>query len=546
MPFTVYRYGTRHTVNGTRNDVLIFLLGEKEMHKSHCNVIIDPITRIEGHLKIEATLDGGRVKEAKTTGTLFRGFEMILKGRHPLDAPRLTQRVCGVCPTAHATASSTALDGAFGIKEIPDNGRIIRNLILGSNFLQSHILHFYHLALLDYIDVAQVADYSGEDRILISIKDFISRGELAPFVPRYEGDYRLDKKLTLRLVKDYARALEIRNKCHQMLTVFGGKMPHNVGTMPGGVISDFTPDKIAGFLWRLNEVRDFINDCYVPDVADIAKHYKDNLKMGRGCRRYVAYGGLPIDGKGNNMLFERGVLTDDWKISDLNVDRIREDITSSWYEGADGIDPYDAQTKPKPDKYTAYSFIKSPRYEGEVCEVGPLSRMLVLYRSGDKTAKKLMDDACKGIGMEIEGFKSSFGRHIARALEAKLVADAMAEWVLQLKPGRPLIAKYEIPETGKGAGLTEAPRGALGHWVGIEAKKIKNYQLIVPTTWNGSPRDSKGQPCPMEQALMDASVKDEKNPFELVRIVRSFDPCLACSVHVITPKGKRIGEYRVA
>ena len=516
------------------------------MHKSHGNIVIDPVTRIEGHLKIEVTVDGGKVKEARTTGTLFRGFEIILKGRHPLDAPRLTQRVCGVCPTAHATASSMALDGALGIKEIPDNGRIIRNLILGSNYLQSHILHFYHLTALDYIDVAQVADYSGDDRVLLSVKDFISRGELAPFVPRYEGDYRLGKEITLRLVANYAKALEMRNKAHQLLTVFGGKMPHNVGTMPGGVISELTPDKIAGFLWRLNEIRDFINGSYIPDAIEVAKAYKDNFKIGKGCGRYLSYGGFSLDSKNSEMLFKKGVIGDGSKPRDVDTAKIREDITSSWYEGADGIDPYEAETKPSSAKKEAYSFLKSPRYGGEVFEVGPLSRMLVLYTSGDKVAKELVDGAAKEIGIGIEDLKSSLGRHAARALETKLVADAMAEWILQVQPGKPLIAEYEIPESGKGEGLTEAPRGSLGHWVSIEGKKIKNYQLIVPTTWNASPRDSKGQPGPMEQALADIEVKDEKNPFELVRIVRSFDPCLACSVHIITPEGKDLGGYRVA
>ena len=520
-------------------------MGEKNMHKSHGSIVIDPITRIEGHLKIEAVLDGGRVKKARTTGTLFRGFEMILKGRHPLDAPRLTQRVCGVCPTAHATASSMALDEALGIKEIPENGRIIRNLILGSNYLQSHILHFYHLAALDYVDVAQLADYSGDDKVVLSIKDFISRGELAPFVPRYEGDYRIGKESTLRLVANYARALEIRNKCHQLLTVFGGKMPHNVGTMPGGVISELTPDKIAGFLWRLNEIRDFINGSYLPDVIEVAKHYKDNCKIGKGCGRYLSYGGFALDSKGT-MFLKRGVLGNGLDPAELEISRISEDITSSWYEGPDGVDPHEAETKPNPHKKEAYSFLKSPRYGGEVFEVGPLSRMLVLYKGKDKAAVALIDGAAETLGIGIGDLMSSLGRHAARALEAKLIADAMADWILQVKPGEPLIAKYEIPESGKGAGLTEAPRGSLGHWVSIEEKRIKNYQLIVPTTWNASPKDSKGQPGPMEQALIGTEVKDEKNPFELVRIVRSFDPCLACSVHLITPEGKDMGGYRVA
>jgi len=516
------------------------------MHKSHGSIVIDPVTRIEGHLKIEAIVDGKNVKEAKTTGTLFRGFEIILKGRHPLDVPRLTQRVCGVCPTAHGTASSMALDGALGISQIPDNGRIIRNLILGSNFLQSHILHFYHLSALDYVDVALVADYKGSDPGLLSIKDYIARGELAPFVPRYEGDYRIDKETTLRLVGNYAKALEMRNKTHQLLTVFGGKMPHNVGTMPGGVISTLGPDKIAGFLWRLNEIRDFINASYIPDVLDVAKAYKDNFKIGKGCQNYISYGGFPLNSSGSEMLFDQGIIMNGSKEPKVDISKIREDITSSWYDGPNGVDPYDEETKPSPKKKDAYSFLKSPRYDGKVCEVGPLARMLIMYENKNKAIRELVGGAAKALDITLEDLKSSLGRHAARALEAKFVADAMADWVLQLKPGEPLIAEYQIPETGKGQGLTEAPRGSLGHWVSIEGKRIKNYQLIVPTTWNASPKDSKGQSGPMEQALMDVTVKDHKNPFELVRTVRSFDPCLACSVHVITPEGNNLGDYKVA
>jgi hydrogenase large subunit len=516
------------------------------MHTTHSKVIIDPLTRIEGHLKIECVVEAGTVKEARTSGTLFRGFEIILKGRHPLDAPRLTQRVCGVCPTAHATASSMALDGALGIAAIPDNGRILRNLILASNFLQSHILHFYHLTALDYIDVAQVADYNGTDRALLSIKDYIARGELAPFVPRYEGDYRLDKSTTQRLVANYAKALEMRNKAHQLLTVFGGKMPHNVGTMPGGVIGDVAVDKVAGSLWRLNEIRDFIESAYLPDAIDVALHYKDNFTIGKGCGRYLSYGGFPQDGSNSTLFFKQGVIANGSRPGDVDTGKIREDVMHSWYEGPDSVDPYEETTKPSPKKKDAYSFLKSPRYDGHAVEVGPLARTLIMYKSGDKKVKELVDGAATTVGIEIKDLQSSLGRHVARVLEAKMVGDAMAEWILQLKPGEPLIAEFDIPETGKGQGLTEAPRGSVGHWVSLEGKNIKNYQLIVPTTWNASPRDRKGEPGPMEQALEGTTVKDENNPFELVRIVRSFDPCLACSVHVITAKGNDVGGYRVA
>jgi len=238
---------------------------------------IDPITRIEGHMAIEAVIDNGVVKDAKSAGTLFRGFEIILQGRDPRDANRLTQRICGVCPTAHATASALCLDDVFGLNgKIPDNGKLIRCLILGSNFLQSHILHFYHLAALDYVDAASTV------------------GDLEPFVPRYEGDYRVSEKANAELVDHYLRALDIRRKCHQMLSIFGGKMPHNVGIVPGGVTEKPTEDKITNFLWRLNEIRDFVDNVYIPDVIAVAKTYSDYFEIGKGCQRLLAYGGLDL------------------------------------------------------------------------------------------------------------------------------------------------------------------------------------------------------------------------------------------------------------
>jgi hydrogenase large subunit len=249
---------------------------------------IDPVTRIEGHLAVEAVIDSGQVKEARSAGTLFRGFEIILKGRDPRDANRLTQRICGVCPTAHATASALCIDEAFGLSDmIPDNGRLLRALIFGANFLQSHVLHFYHLAALDYVDAANVL------------------GDVAPFVPRYQGDYRVSHETSAELVNHYVRALNIRRQCQEMLSIFGGKMPHNVGIVPGGVTEQPTEDKITNFLWRLNEIRDFIENVYIPDVLLVAKTYDDYFAVGPGCKRLLSYGGFDLpDGR----LFESGVV----------------------------------------------------------------------------------------------------------------------------------------------------------------------------------------------------------------------------------------------
>jgi Ni,Fe-hydrogenase I large subunit len=517
-------------------------------------IIIDPITRIEGHLKVEAVVEDGEVKEARSSGTLFRGIELILKGRDPRDAQRITQRICGVCPTGHSTAAALNLDSAFGIADkIPDNGRIMRNLILGSNFIQSHVLHFYHLAALDYVDVTAVAGYEGSDPALNSVKRFIDRGELAPFVPRYEGDYRLSPEVNRQAVAHYVQALDMRRKAHEMLAIFGGKMPHNVGIVPGGVTEVPTVDKIASFLWRLNEIRHFIDTVYIPDILAVAGSYADHFEIGRGCGNYLAYGAFDMDGretdltKRNRFLPSGTVSAADLKPKDVDAAKIREEVRHSWYaDSSSGRHPSQGETSPQPGKDGAYSWLKSPRYDGQVHEVGPLARMVVAYARGNEKVKPLIDGALAQLGAPVEALLSALGRHAARALETKLVADAMADWVLQLKPGEPVYFDYELPDEAEGMGLTEAPRGALGHWIAIKDRRIASYQCVVPTTWNASPRDDKGEPGPVEQALQGTKVRDEQNPFELVRIVRSFDPCLACAVHLVTPKGRSLGEFRVS
>ncbi|MDI6858655.1 MAG: nickel-dependent hydrogenase large subunit [Dehalococcoidia bacterium] len=517
-------------------------------------IVIDPITRIEGHLKIEVIVDDGEVKEARSSGTLFRGLELILKGRDPRDAQRITQRICGVCPTGHAMASTLNLDSAFGVDgKIPENGRIIRNLILGSNYLQSHILHFYHLAALDYVDVTAVAGYEGSDPGLNSVKRFIERGELGPFVPRYEGDYRLSPETNRQAVAHYLQALDIRRKAHEMLALFGGKMPHNVGIVPGGVTEVPTVDKIAAFLWRLNEIRSFIDTVYIPDVIAVATAYADHFQIGRGCGRFLSYGVFDLDGSETNLVKRKRLLpsgtvaADDLQPKDLEPAKIHEEVRHSWYaDSSSGRHPSQGETSPQLGKDGAYSWLKSPRYDGQVHEVGPLARMLVAYVRGNETAKSLVDGALSALEAPVTALFSALGRHAARALETKLVADAMAGWVLQLKPGEPVYAEYELPDEAEGMGLTEAARGALGHWISIKDGRIANYQCVVPTTWNASPRDDRDQPGPIEQALQGTKVKDESNPFEVVRVVRSFDPCLACAVHLITPKGRSLGEFRVS
>lgn len=471
-------------------------------------VIVDPVTRIEGHLKIEVEIEGGKVVSAHSSGTLFRGIELILRGHDPRDAQEYVQRICGVCPIGHATAAALALDDAFGI-EPPPNGRIVRNLILGSNYIQSHILHFYHLAALDYVKAPDT---------------------IAPLAPRYEGDYRLPDSVNKAAVAHYLEALEARRKAHEMLAIFGGRMPGQRAIVPGGVTETVDAEKIVEFKSRLKDLISFIENVYVPDVLAIAEAYEDWFGIGRGPGNLLAYGAFPVDDKGN-LFFPRGRFTRG-RLEEVDPEAITEDVKHSWYLDDTGgtKHPSGSIVTPAPEKEGAYSWLKAPRYDGEVHEVGPLARMWV---AGDAQVRGLGEKAF-----------SVMGRHAARAFEARKLARAMLEWVDQLEPGKPTCTPHRLPKEALGVGLTEAARGALGHWVKIEAGRVSRYNAVVPTTWNASPRDDQGKPGPIEQALVGTPVKDPKNPIEIVRVVRSFDPCIACAVHVATPRGD-VWKFRV-
>lgn len=516
-------------------------------------ILIEPVTRIEGHLKIEAVVEQGVVKDARSTGTMFRGIELIMRGRDPRDAQLITQRICGVCPQSHGIAATLNLDSAFGIAgKIPPNGRILRNLIQGAYMVQDHILHFYHLAALDYVDVAKLADYSGDDRELRSIKEFIGRGELAPFVPRYEGDYRLPAKANEQAIAHYVKALEIRRIGQEAVSIFNGKVPHGVGVVPGGATATPTVDKIAAFLWKVKIMQDFIDNVYIPDVLAVAGVYSDYAAIGAGCKNLLSYGSFDLEDGNPDLttrkrLFKQGTTSADLKYEKLDVNSITEDVKHSWYQDSTtGRNPTQGDTVPQYGKQGAYTWLKAPRYNGKVYEVGPLARVAVTYASGDPAMKGLVDWALGQLKAPPSALFSVAGRHLARALSAKYIADSVAKWVLELKLGEPAYVDYELPEEGKGMGLTDAARGALGHWIEIKGKKIANYQCVVPTTWNASPRDDKGVPGPIEQSIIGTRIKDESNPFEIVRIIRAFDPCLACAVHLVTPKGRELGKFRVA
>jgi hydrogenase large subunit len=501
-------------------------------------VTIDPITRIEGHLKIETEIEDGVVKDARSTGNLFRGIEIILRGRDPRDAQVIAQRICGVCPQSHGVAAALCLDSAFGLGDkIPDNARLMRNLIQGVHVVQDHILHFYLLAALDYVDVTDVAKYQGKDPELNSVKDFIARGELGPFAPRYEGDYRLPEEINQMAAAHYLQALDVRRMGHEAVAIFSGKIPHSVGIVPGGVTDTPTVDKITAFLWKVRKLQDFVNTVYLPDVMAIAGVYSDYLEIGAGCRNLLSYGGYDLQGDDADLtrrkrLFKQGTVSADLKLRPLDMAGVTEGVRYSWYEDSGPArHPSVGETTPQYGKEGAYSWIKAPRYHGEVHEVGPLARILTTYLDGDPVVRQLVDDALTQLKAPPSALFSVMGRHLARALCAKILADNLETWLLELKPGEPTYVEYEIPDESAGMGLIEGSRGALGHWIEIKDKKIQNYQAVVPTTWNASPRDDAGNPGPMEQALIGTKIRDKDNPFELVRIVRSFDPCLACSIH---------------
>lgn len=463
-------------------------------------IVIDPVTRLEGHLKVMVAVDAGKVVKAEVVGTMFRGFEKILAGRDPRDAVFLTQRICGVCPADHATASALALDDAFKV-EVPDNGRLLRNLMLGANYLQSHITHFYHLSLPDYVQLP----------------------EIAPFTPHYTGDFRFNKAANDKLAEHYFQALVIRRKCHELVAQFGGKMPHLASIIAGGTSQNANADRIKAAKALLEEISTFINTVYEEDVRAIAAAYQDYFKAGKGVGRLMTYGAFPMDAAGQKNLFARGIFADG-QIRALDPAKITEDVSHSWYQAKSGGQPAEISTLPDADKKGAYSWVKAPRYDGTVVEVGPLARMWMN-------------------GMYQQGI-SAMDRIVARMLETKLMAGALDRWLNELVVGGKCEAAVEIPQEAEGVGLTEAARGALGHWIKISGGKIARYEAVVPTTWNASPLDAAGQHGPIEAALLGLEVPDADNPLPVVRVIHSFDPCLACAVHLITAD-RPMAEYKI-
>ncbi|MHB1000011.1 MAG: nickel-dependent hydrogenase large subunit [Armatimonadota bacterium] len=459
---------------------------------------IDPVTRLEGHLKIEVsvdTVDGvQQVVDAWASGTLFRGFESILVNRDPRDAQHITQRICGVCPVSHGMAAVMALDAAAKIT-IPTNARIMRNLVLASNFIQSHILHFYHLTLPDFIDGPN----------------------MPPWQPSWKEDKRFSAAASTTLVNHYVTALDMRRKAHEMGALFGGRLPDPPAFIPGGITTTPRSDRILKFKTYLNELVSFIRNMYIPDAESLASTYDDYYDIGRGWGHLLAYGVFDQDAAGTNKLLRRGrVLNGSYTVQSVDVNNIQERVTNSYYANStNNLRPSVGMTVPQFPKTGAYSWLKAPRYTGWPYETGPLSRMWINgdYRNGIS----VMD------------------RHLARAYEALKIATAMQTWITQISSTGAYYTPYIPPVTATSYGLTEAPRGALGHWVQITNGKISRYQIITPTCWNASPREVGGQRGPIEKSLIGTPVENINEPVEVVRVIHSYDPCLSCAVHVMRP-----------
>ncbi|HWA40323.1 MAG TPA: nickel-dependent hydrogenase large subunit, partial [Gemmatimonadales bacterium] len=561
---------------------------------SATKIVVDPITRIEGHLRIEAQAENGRITNAWAHSTQFRGFETILQGRDPRDAWAFTQRICGVCTVVHAVASCRAVEDALDIT-IPPNANLIRNLVHGMQFIQDHVIHFYHLHALDWVDVVSAlkADPAGTARIARSIspwpnnsethfkgvqdrlKGFVAGGQLGIFSNGYWGHpaYKLPPEVNLLAVAHYLEALDWQRDVIRLHTIFGGKNPHPnflVGGMASAINLEGTAtinaERITDIQGMIQRARTFVEQVYWPDLVAIAGFYKEWAGIGGGVPNFMAVGEFPEAGINDydKLYFPRGIIMnkDLSKVHPYNQNLVKEYITSSWYEygaGDDaGLHPWEGETNPK---YTGptppyatlsdqrkYTWMKAPRYDGHPMQVGPLARMLVAYGSGHAEVKELVGATLAKLDVGPAALFSTLGRTAARGIETVLLARRMEVWLGQLidriKSGDTRTfddTRWDPstwPDTAQGYGYLDAPRGALGHWVQIDHGKISRYQCVVPSTWNCSPRDGQGQMGAYEAALTDHHplVRPDE-PLEILRTIHSFDPCMSCGVHVLDATG---------
>lgn len=455
-------------------------------------ITISPLTRVNGTWQLDVYIENGVIKEALSSGTFFRGLEEILQKRDPRDASYLTARICGICSVAHSITSTTALETGVN-HEVPKNAILIRNLLYGSDILQNHLRQIYVLCILDYVE--------GPDR--------------PPFTPRYTKGYRLPKTLNDELLGHYFKSIDLHRKAHEMVTLWGGKAPHNHGVVFGGATVRPTSGILKIFTSMLDDIRQFIYNELFYDLEVLSRYYDDYYQLGSTRGNFIAYGMFPKTGDKKDLHFSDGVVFNlSHDIQKLDEKKIAEYVGYSYYsQDREAMHPTQGVTRENYPKEDAYSWVKAPRYEGEPFETGPIGRLWISskYRRGSSTLDRIY----------------------ARALETKIVSALMLEWVNQLEPGKPIHNPATLPANFEGAGLTEAMRGALGHWITVRNGKIAHYQIVTPSAWNCSPKDNRGIRGPVEEALIGTPIEDINNPIEIGRIVRSFDPCLSCAVHTI-------------
>lgn len=501
-------------------------------------VDIGPVTRLEGHLSIHTTVENNIITDARSVGEMFRGFEVILQGRDPLDAQQITQRICGVCPYAHAIASSYAQENAYNLT-VPSNGRIMHNLIQGANHLYDYILQFYQLSALDFVDVTAILKYSGADTDLVKLRNWV-KAELAsgkpfpaaPFLPRLSGKYIEDTELNIGALKHYIDSLEVQKKANKASAIFGGKFPHATAIFPGGCTQDPNIDYISSYRSLILDVKEFIHQKYIPDVLAVAQAFPEYWEIGQSKGGFLSYGLLPFGPDSDSArLFAPGVLLDG-AIEPVDFEAIKEDVKYSRYSSPSGLKVREGRLTPDPHKASAYSWVKAPRYKGQMIEVGPAARVLIDYMQGNnKTITQLVDKFAGLAGIGADNLNSVLGRHLCRAVSAVVIADFVLDEVERIDTNAPTMAVYDLPESGEGFGATEASRGALLHYIKVKDYKIDRYECVVPTTWNCSPKDDMDQPGALESALIGTRVETPEEQIEANRIVHSFDPCLACAVH---------------
>lgn len=566
-------------------------------------IVVDPITRIEGHLRIEAVIEGGKITDAYSSGTMVRGFEKILKGRDPRDAWAFVERACGVCTTVHALASVRSVEDALKIS-VPKDAELIRNLMFCAQFVQDHVVHFYHLHALDWVDIVSALSAKPDEVSKLAqslsswpksspgyfsdlqkrLKGFVDSGQLGIFANGYWGHpaYKLPPEVNLLAVAHYLEALEWQKEIVKIHTIFGGKNPHP-NYLVGGVPCSINTNEVNAInSERLNHVGKLIKDAmvfveqvYLPDLMAIAGFYKDWAAVGGGLKNYMSYGDLPTRGYNfpEYFKFQRGAilnrnLNEVFDVNGRESEEIKEYISHSWYKYADGdargLHPWQGETEfnytgPKPpfeqlNVEGKYSWLKTPRWKEHPMEVGPLARLLVAFAKGNTEVKDVVTEALQRLNVPVDALYSTLGRTAARGLETRLVVRWMKEFydelIANIKAGdvntftREKWEPATWPATAEGVGMTEAPRGALAHWIRIKDKLIDNYQLVVPSTWNASPRDAKGQRSAYEESLIGTPVANSEQPVEILRTIHSFDPCLACAVHLYDPDGRHIHQIQ--